>query len=149
MLTEMHLGCSRIAPKRFADNELFRIITFFVFHLLCAELSSMCRSLEEYGWATPWRKPFHLNKQLKQAATNQQLLFSAQNYNVLESALDKANLKGNFPSDFATERICIYDNMNNQFLSVFITLETHLLILSTGCQTAWNTPCQMAGVIRK
>lgn len=111
-----------IAPERFADNELFRIVTFFVFHSPCAELSSMCRSLEEYGWATPWKKPFHLNKQLKQAATNQQLLFSAQNYDALETALDKANLKDNFPSDFLTERICIYNNMNNQFLSVFFHL---------------------------
>ncbi len=111
-----------IAPEKFADNELFRIVTFFVFHSPCAGLSSMCKPLEEYGWKTPWRKPYHLNKQLKQASTNPHLLFSAQNYNALEAALDKANLKNDFPSDFATERICVYDNMNNQFLSVFYHL---------------------------
>ncbi|MCD8016205.1 MAG: hypothetical protein LUE97_00075 [Oscillospiraceae bacterium] len=111
-----------LAPERFADNDLFRIVTFFVFHSPCAELSSMCKSLEEYGWTTPWKKPFYLNKQLKQAATNPQLLFSADTYDTLELALDKANLKDNFPSDFTIERICFRDNMNNQFLSVFYHL---------------------------
>lgn len=111
-----------IEPERFEDKEFFRIVTFFVFHSPCAKLSSMCRSLEEYGWKTPWRKPFYLNKQLKQASSNPQLLFSAQNYNTLELALDKANLKDNFPSDLGTERICIYNNMNNQFLSTFYHL---------------------------
>lgn len=111
-----------IAPEQFADKDLIRIVTFFVFHSPCKELSSMSKSLEEYGWATPWRKPIHLNKQLKQKATNHQLLFSAQNYDALETALGKANLKDNFPSDIKTERICIYDNMKNQFLSVFYHL---------------------------
>ncbi len=111
-----------IAPERLADEDFFRIISFFVFHSPCIELSSMCRSLEEYGWRTPWRKPFYLNKQLKRAAQNPYLLFSAKNYNTLESALEKAKFKDNFPSDFETEGICIYDNMNNQFLSVFYHL---------------------------
>lgn len=111
-----------ITPDRFNDAALFRIVTFFVFHSPCPELSSMGRSLSEYGWSTPWRKPYYLNKQLRQAATNYNIIYSANGYDAMEDALEKASLKDNFPSDLGKERICIYDNQNNQFLSVFYHL---------------------------
>lgn len=111
-----------IVPERFNDEDLFRIVTFFVFHSPCPELSSMGRSLSEYGWTAPWRKPYYLNRQLRQAATNYNLIYSANGYDAMENALEKATLKDSFPSDFETERVCIYDNQNNQFLSVFYHL---------------------------
>ncbi len=111
-----------IVPEKFNDVELFRIVTFFVFHSPCPELSSMGRSLSEYGWTAPWRKPYYLNRQLKQAATNYNLIYSASGYDAMEAALEKASLKDNFPSNLDTERICIYDNQSNQFLSVFYHL---------------------------
>lgn len=37
----------------------------------------------------------------------------------MDVALKRGNLYDNFPSDLKTERICVYDNMHNQFLSVF------------------------------
>ncbi len=108
-----------ITPETFADADLFRIVTFFVFHSPCEDLSSMCKPLAEYGWTAPWKKPFYLNKQLKQLSGNYELLFSASSYDSLEIALEKAGLKDNFPSKLNQERICIYDNMENQFRSVF------------------------------
>lgn len=69
-----------IAPERFDDKELFRIVIFFVFHSPCANLSSMGKTLAEYGWSAPWRKPFYLNKQLQQAASNYKLIYPASNY---------------------------------------------------------------------
>ena len=33
--------------------------------------------------------------------------------------MKRGNLYDDFPSDLKTERICVYDNMHNQFLSVF------------------------------
>lgn len=111
-----------IVPERFNDEDLFRIVTFFVFHSPCPELSSMGRSLSEYGWTTPWRKPYYLNRQLRQVATNYNLIYSANGYDAMEHALEKAVLKDSFPSGFETERVCIYDNQNNQFLSVFYHL---------------------------
>lgn len=111
-----------IAPEQFNDYDLFRIVIFFVFHSPCSELSSMCRTLEEYGWSTPWRKPYYLNRQLKQAASNYELLFSAKGYDEMDVALDKAKLKDDFPSDLTRERICIYNNHSNQFMSVFYHL---------------------------
>ena len=111
-----------IVPERFNDSDLFKIVTFFVFHSPCPELSSMGRSLSEYGWTAPWKKPYYLNRQLRQAATNYNLIYSANGYDAMESALEKAWLKDNFPSDYSSERISIYDNQSNQFLSVFYHL---------------------------
>lgn len=111
-----------IAPDRFNDEELFRIVIFFVFHSPCRELSSMGRTLQEYGWNTPWRYPYHLNRQLKQAASTYELLYSAKNYDCMSDALERSNLLNDFPSDWSRERICIYDNQNNQFMSVFYHL---------------------------
>lgn len=111
-----------IAPNSFEDKDLFRIVIFFVFHSPCENLSSMGRTLAEYGWSAPWKKPYYLNKQLRQVASNYELLFSAKGYNEMDAALEKADLKENFPCNFSHERICIYDNQGNQFLSVFYHL---------------------------
>ena len=107
---------------QFDDHDLCRIITFFVFHSPCSQLTSMSRTLEEYGWSSPWRKPYWLNRQLKQASSNYELLFSASTYDEMERALDNADLINSFPSDLTRERICIYDNQKNQFMSVFYHL---------------------------
>ncbi len=111
-----------IAPERFADSDLYRIVTFFVFHSPCNRLSAMSKSLNEYGWTDPWAKPFYLNKQLTQATTSNSFVFSAKYYDNLEPVLCKAECKDNFPSKLNWERVCIYDNMRNQFLSVFYHL---------------------------
>ena len=108
-----------IAPEHFNDQDLFKIVIFFVFHSPCSNLSSMGKTLDEYGWSAPWRKPYYLNKQLRQAATSYELIYSAKGYDEMDAALEKADLKETFPSDFSRERICIYDNQGNQFLSVF------------------------------
>jgi hypothetical protein len=86
----------------------------------------MGKSLVEYGWNTPWSKPFYLNKQLRQAASNYNLIYSAKSYDAMDIALEKADLKDNFPLDFSKERVCIYDNQGNQFQSVFYHLRNAL-----------------------
>lgn len=111
-----------IVPDKFNDKDLFRIVIFFVFHSPCPKLSAMGKSLSEYGWKTPWSQPYSLKKQLCQAASNNELIFSAQRYDDMETTLEKADLKDGFPYDFETERVCIYNNQKNQFLSVFYHL---------------------------
>ena len=108
-----------IAPEHFNDQDLFKIVIFFVFHSPCSNLSSMGKTLDEYGWSAPWRKPYYLNKQLRKASLYELVVYSAKGYNEMDVALEKADLKETFPSDFSRERICIYDNQGNQFLSVF------------------------------
>lgn len=108
-----------IAPEEFHNEELFRIVIFYVFHSPCTGLSAMGKSLADYKWHKPWCKPYYLNKQLKQASSNFNLLFSAKSYDKMSEALGKADLNDNFPNDLSRERICIYNNENNQFMSVF------------------------------
>ncbi|MFR6292273.1 MAG: hypothetical protein ACLUKQ_12595 [Peptococcaceae bacterium] len=108
-----------IAPDRFNDQDLFRIVIFFVFHSPCKNISSMGKSLAEYGWSAPWSKPFYLNKQLRQAASNYALIYPAATYDEMDVALEKAELENFIPFDCSRERICIYDCQSNQFLSVF------------------------------
>lgn len=110
----------------FYDYDFLRIVTFFLFHSSCDNLSAMRKSLYEYGWTAPWKKPYYLNKQLRQEASTYELLFSAKGYNEMEEALEKAALLNDFPSDFSRERICFYDNLGNQFLSVFYHIRNAL-----------------------
>lgn len=108
-----------ISSDNFNDSDLFRIVIFFVFHSPCENISSMGKSISEYGWSAPWKKPWYLNRQFRQVASNYEILYSADAYSAMDAALQKAELKDNFPSDFSRERICIYNNQKNQFLSVF------------------------------
>lgn len=48
-----------------------------------------------------------------------ELLFSAKDYDSMNNALEKADLMHSFPSNYSYERICVYNNQKNQFLSVF------------------------------
>lgn len=113
---------TQIAPENFNDNDLFRIVTFFVFHSPCPNLSYMGRTLQDYGWHTPWRQPYYLNRQLKGTANNHDLIFSAKDYDSMDNALAKSNMLENFPTELKRERVCIYDNQRNQFMSVFYHL---------------------------
>lgn len=108
-----------IAPEIFNDEELFRIVIFFVFHSPCPALSAMGRTLSDYGWSNPWKKPYYLNKQLIKITSNPSLIVSAKKYNEMEEKLMEAGLKDNFPSDLLKERICVHNCEKNQFMSIF------------------------------
>lgn len=111
-----------IVPERFNNAELNRIVTFFVFHSPCSELSAMSKSLGEYGWDAPWRKPQYLQRKLKATSTNGDLLFSAQTINDMRQALEKADLLEDIMTNPGVERIAVYNNKKNQFMSVFYHL---------------------------
>lgn len=115
-----------ITSEEFNDADLSRIVTFFLFHSPCSDLSAMSKKLEDYGWENPWKKPYWLNKQLRKAASTYELLYSSDKYERMHAALEKADLKDSFPNDFSRERICIYDNENNQFMSVFYHIRNAL-----------------------
>lgn len=113
------LWLGKLNIEVFEDKQFLRIITFFVFHSPVDNLSARQISLSEYGWKIPWRKPWYLNKQLKQATSNYELLFSSASFKKMDEALTKADSRNSFPSNIAKERICIYDCQKNQFMSVF------------------------------
>lgn len=108
-----------IAPERFNDYELFRIVIFFVFHSPCKNLSAMGKPLNEYGWRNPWKQPYYLNKQLIQATKSGNLIKHCKSYAKMGEVLEQAGMLEHFPSNLSKERICIYDKEKNQSLSVF------------------------------
>lgn len=113
-----------IAPERFDDADLYRIVTFFVFHSPCTGLSSMGKTLAQYGWSNPWRKPYHLNRQLKHCADNFNLYYSVDNLCKMDEALKRAGLDCFPPVDdngrlIVREALCFHDNNSNQSLSAF------------------------------
>lgn len=106
----------------FQKPELNKFITFFLFHSPCSQLSAMSKTLLEYGWDDPWKKPQSLRKRLVSLSTNPNLVFSAQSVNDMQQALKKSNLSDDFPGNHNTEQIALYNNMYNQFMSVFYHL---------------------------
>lgn len=111
-----------IVPERFNNSELNRIVTFFVFHSPCSELSAMSKSLLHYGWDAPWRKPQRLRYKLEEASSNPKLLFSAETIDDMKQALEKAELFTDITLNLEKERIAVHNNMKNQFISVFYHL---------------------------
>lgn len=93
-----------------------------MFHSPCSELSAMSKSLVKYGWNAPWRKPQYLQRRLKAASANADLLFSAETIDDMRQALEKAELLEDITANIEVERIAVYNNKKNQFMSVFYHL---------------------------
>ena len=118
--TEYHPAwLDTIVPDRLNNPELYRIVTFFVFHSPCKMLSAMSRPLVHYGWTEPWKKTQGLKRKLKDASTNPNLLFSSMTQQDMRQALEKAGLLDLTICDYTSERIAFYNNQKNQFMSVF------------------------------
>ena len=110
----------------FKREEFIRITNFFVYNTPCKTLSARSIELKEYGWSNPWKKPYSLRVQLCNASTNKNLIYSTNRYAFMEETLIKSNLLDRFPCNLDSERICIYDKMSNQTLSVFYHLRNAL-----------------------
>lgn len=117
---------SDIDNNLFRDSDFVDIFTFFVINSPCSTLSRRRISLYDYGWNTPWRKPFSLRRQLQRASSNYKLLHSADNVDSVEVALEKASLDDENWTNANMESICVYDCEGNQFLSVFYHIRNSL-----------------------
>ena len=105
-----------------------KIINFFVVHSFVEGTSSRGKSINvDYHWSDPWKKPYHLRRQLINLSSNKTLLYSASVYDhntsstskaeTLEEALIKADLMI-FPR-YDKEIACIYNSKEKQILSLF------------------------------
>lgn len=101
------------------NHEMIQIISFYVLCSPVAGLSAMRKSLGDYNWNTPWKKPYYLNRQLKQAASNYCLLYASSSYDLLEDAIQKSETLREFPNNIEDEAVAFYNCKNNQFMSVF------------------------------
>lgn len=110
----------------FTDKKFIRIIQFFVINTPCKTLSVRCKTLEDYGWHSPWKKPYKLNEQLKAVSSSDKLIYSADTYDKISVELAKCGLDMNFPNIYSAETVCIYNNTGNQFISVFYHIRNSL-----------------------
>ena len=116
-------------PAEFGDDDLKRIILFYVFNTPCEQLSSSSIPLQNYGWTkTVWQ-----NNALKD------LLFSvaelkrdetfvvAKNVYDMKDACQTAKLAGKFQNQRDFERIAIYKPANYpEFMAVFYHIRNAL-----------------------
>ena len=116
-------------PAEFGDDDLKRIILFYVFNTPCEQLSTSSIPLKDYGWTkTVWQ-----NNALKD------LLFSvaelkrdetfvvAKNVYDMKDACQTAKLAGKFQNQRDVERIAIYKPANYpEFMAVFYHIRNAL-----------------------
>ena len=115
-----------LPPAIYNDSNFQKIINFFVVHSFVEDTSSRGKSIDkDYHWNNPWKKPYHLRRQLINLSSNKSLLYSASVYDhksnskaeTLEEALIKADLIV-FPR-YDKEVACIYNSKEKQILSLF------------------------------
>lgn len=97
-----------------------KILDFYLIHCPVKNLSGMGISLLDYGWTQPWKNPYYLNKQLKQASSNPNFLYSCANREALYETLRDNNLLNSFSENDGLYEIAVFcDNKKNQFMSLF------------------------------
>ena len=108
-------------PASYSNDELKRIVLFFVINTPCIDLSSSAIPVQNYGWGNDVWKKGKLREQLLSVAglkTNH-TFFSAKKIEDLKEVCKKANLAKGFHKDRELERIAMYKpSRYNDFLAV-------------------------------
>ena len=107
-----------ITGEPIRTEEVLRVYKFFVMNSPVDGLSSRQKSLLDYGWNTPWRKPYSMRKRLNHLVGNKDFLFTAQKYDTLDVTLTAADLM-TFPPTDHKERAAIHNGKSTQYLSLF------------------------------
>lgn len=126
MVNECCIGRKSIDDGYFSNENTKKIWSFYVLETPVIGLSARSKDLKAHGWNKPWNKNYYLNKQLKEKTTNIKLMSSTNTYNKMDETLEKVKLLEDFPSDLGYERIGIYNNKKNQFISTFYHIRNSL-----------------------
>jgi len=107
-------------PDEYADEGLQRIILFYVINTPCIELSSSGIDISTYGWSKDvWR-----NEKLKKVLFGVANLERGKSFVVakrttdMKQACKRAQMDKRFHDNRAVERIVIFKNKENEFLSL-------------------------------
>ena len=108
-------------PDSYADDDLKRIVLFYVINTPCTALSSSGIPLTEYGWPKDiWRKPA-LKQLLFDIAKLEykKTFFPVNKTDETKNACEQAKMKKGFHNDRSVEKIVVYRNSGyNDFMSV-------------------------------
>lgn len=120
-ITSMNPGwIKKRVPDEYADDNLKKLIIFFVINTPCTNLSSSSIDLCMYGWGKDVWQNGKLKKTLFQVAGIERgsTFIVAKKTNDMKSACEKASLKKNFHKNRDKERIAIYKGQYNEVLSI-------------------------------
>ncbi len=108
-------------PESYNDNDLMRIIMFYVINTPCTDLSAKGIPLSVYGWSgTIWKNDKLKNRLFDIANLKRKESFIiVKRLNEMKDACKKANLSKGFQKDRSQERIVIYKpSKYNEFLAI-------------------------------
>lgn len=108
-------------PTSYNDENLMRIIMFYVINTPCADLSARGIELSKYGWdSSIWRND-KLKKQLFDVAgiKRNESFIAVKKLDEIKEACKKINLAKGFQRDREKERLVIYKpSKYNEFLAI-------------------------------
>lgn len=112
----------RRVPNTYADDDLKRMVLFYVINTPCTILSSSGIPLTEYGWNKDvWKKTRDLAGLLFSVAGLERgkTFFVAKKTDEMKSVCEKANMKKGFHEKREAEKIALYRQPGyNDFMSV-------------------------------
>ncbi len=117
-----------IIPNEYVDDDLFRIIMFFVFHAPSKEQSARGVTLQERGWKEkPWYSPSYLKERLDEAifGNNQKIFISSTSAN-FSTAIKNNDFGDDFYNHRNNQRIAIVNSCDNEYLSFFYHIRNAL-----------------------
>lgn len=107
-------------PDEYADEDLKKLILFFVINTPCTDLSSSGIPLSEYGWGKDvWKNDKLKNILFDIAGIKRNSSFVvAKKATDMKAACEKADMKKDFHKNRSKERVVIYKGQYNEFLSI-------------------------------
>ena len=116
-------------PATYADDDLKRIVLFYVINTPCTQLSSSGIPLTEYGWDKDVWKTRDLVELLFSVAGLERgkTFFVAKKIDEMKDTCEKAEMKKGFHKDQSVEKIVIYQQPGyNTFMSVLYHIRNSL-----------------------
>lgn len=119
----------RKVPDSYADDDLRRIVLFYVINTPCVALSSSGIPLTEYGWKKDVWKTGKLKEMLFSVASlkKNSTFFLVKKLDEIKNACERANMKKAFHKNRDVEKIVIYKPNNyNEFTAVLYHIRNAL-----------------------
>ena len=116
-------------PAEFGDNDLKRIILFYVFNTPCEQLSTSSIPLKDYGWTkTVWQNNVLKDQLFDVAKLKRNKTFAvAKIVYDMKDTCQKVDLAGKFQEHRDVERIAIYKPSNYpEFMAIFYHIRNAL-----------------------
>ncbi len=129
-ITNLHPGWIKtVVPKNFNEENLNRIIWFYVIHTICTDVSANGIPITKYGWDNKVWKKGNLKKSLYEKCKfeKDKNFYKASIQQDMKNACEVCKLKKNFCKNKNEERIAFVKVKNyNEVMSIFYHIRNSL-----------------------